>query len=171
MTLRLFYPILLFSLFSSAYAESPGWQLSLQAENMENGDAASVAIHTGEYLYGGMSLNYITSSHVIQSGNRQSIYPLFLFIGLRSPSPISPFIEAGADLPELIFDELFDDDEEDALDLTDYYLSGGLNITLSDSYSLSLYAKRYRFKYHETVLTNRQRVTADSYGAGLTLHF
>lgn len=167
---RLLYPLILLCLVNTSFAEESDWLLSMHAENMGNGHAASVAMQTGEYLYGGLSLNYIRSSEVIQSDNRKTIYPLFLFMGLQYPSKFSPFIEAGADLPEVIFDEIFDN-EQNALDLTDYYLSGGVNISLSDSYSLSLYTKRYEFKYHETALTTTNKVREDSYGLGLAMRF
>ena len=167
----LIYTILLFCCLHYAHASENDWQISIQAENLDIGEAASLRIHTGEYLYGGLSLNYIDADTVIQYNNRKTIYPLFLFMGLTYPAEISPFIEGGLDLPEAIFDEMFDNDEENSIDLTDYYVSGGLNFSLNERFSISVYAKKYVFKYQETTLTTTNKVRADSYGAGLTINF
>ena len=167
---RLLYIFMFLCCFSNTYASEDGWQLSLQGENLDHGEAASLRIHTGDYLYGGLSLNYIDSDTVIQQGNRNTIYPLFLFMGLKYPARITPFIEGALDLPEALIDEAVDD-EENAIDLTDYYLSAGLEIAITEKYSLTVYAKKYVFKYHETILTSTQKVRMDSVGAGITVRF
>lgn len=137
---------------------------------MDNGEVASLRIRGGDYFYGGLSLNYIDSDTVIQYGNRKMIYPVFLFMGLKFPSKITPFVEAAVDLPEAIFDEIFDG-EENSIDLTDYYLSGGLDLMLSDRFTISVYAKKYVFKYQDMTLFTTNKARTDSYGAGLTMHF
>ena len=167
---RLFSTLLFLCVCNIAHATDNGWQMSLHAENLDTGGTASIGIQTGDYLYGGLSLNYIHSSMVIQADNRKTIYPLFLYMGLKSPAKISPFIEAGVDLPETIVDEIFDDDENQ-IDLTDYYLAGGLNIAINRAYALSLYARKYVFKYHDTLLTETNKVRLDSVGAALIMRF
>ncbi|MDH5735288.1 MAG: hypothetical protein OEY87_04110 [Gammaproteobacteria bacterium] len=170
MKYHLFYSIMLLTCLNTTYATENNGQVSLQGETLEHGKAASLRIHTGDYLYGGLSLNYINSDTVIQDGNRKTIYPLFLFMGLKYPSKITPFIEAAVDLPEAIIDEIFDN-EENTIDLTDYYLSGGFDISLTDRFSISVYAKKYVFKYQETTWFTTSKVRTDSYGAGITLRF
>jgi len=168
------HPFLLISIllcfFSKAYATENHWQLSLLNENMENGDASSIRIQTGDFLYGGLSLNYIHSSTVIQADERKTIYPLMIFMGLQYPSRLTPFIEGALDLPEVIFDEVFDD-EENQIDLTDYYISSGLTLSINKSVSLSVFARKYVFKYQGATLNITNKVRTDSYGAGVTVRF
>lgn len=166
----LIHAVILLCLFNNAYAKENDWQLSLHVENMENGNASSFRINTGDFLYGGLSLNYIDSDTAIQDRNRKTIYPVFLFMGIKYPAKFTPFFEAAVDLPEVIFDELFDD-ENNSIDLTDYYLSGGVDITISDRLTVSLFSRKYVFKYHETTLDNTIKVRANSYGAGITMRF
>ena len=160
----------LLCLFNKAYATENDWQISLLNENMDMGDATSIRLHTGYFLYGGVSLNYIHSSTVIQDSDRRTIYPLMFFMGLKAPSKVTPFVEAGVDLPEVLFDEMFDN-EENSIDLTDYYLASGLEIALSKELSLSFFAKKYVFKYQGATLNITNKVRTDSYGIGLTMHF
>lgn len=155
--------------FQTAYAE-PSWQLALHADNMDEGEAVSLRLQTGDYLYGGLSINYIKSNRVIQVNDRKRIYPTFLFMGLKYPSKVTPFIEGAVDLPEAIFDELFDDDDN-AIDLTDYYLSSGVQFPLGERVSLLLYARKYVFKYQQNSINDTRKVRADSFGAGLSIRF
>ena len=167
---RLFYTMMLLCVFTIATAAENNWQLSVNGENMDTGEAASIAIQSRDYLYFGLSLNYINSSTAIQYNNRTTIYPLFIFMGLKAPTKIAPFIEGGLDLPEYIIDEALDD-EENKIDLTDYYLAGGLNIEFNKKFALSVYARKYVFKYQETGLTTTNKVRLDSVGAALIMRF
>jgi len=170
MTQRLIYFILLLSLLNTTHAAETVGQVSIHGENLDIGDAASVAIQSGNYLYGGLSLNHISSDVVIQIDNRKTINPLYFFIGLKYTSKVSPFIEAGIDLPEALIDEIFDN-EDNAIDLTDYYLSSGLNFSINKKFGISVYAKKYVFKYQAMSLFTTNKVRTDSYGASLVMRF
>lgn len=161
---------LLVFLTEHAIATENDWLISFHAESLDCGKAASLRMHTGEFLYGGMSLNYIDSCSVIQDRDRKTIYPFMLYMGLKYPAEFTPFIEAGVDFPELLFDEAFDD-EDNSIDLTDYYITGGMEFSISERYSIVLYARKYVFKYHQSRLDISEKFRADSYGAGLTMHF
>lgn len=155
---------------SNAYGMEPDTRISIQRENMENGFSSSLGINTGGIFYGGASLNYITSSTVIQYNNRKTIYPVYLVIGLRAPWKISPYGEVGLDLPEAIFDEIFNSGNY-GIDQTDYYFSGGVELLVTENFSFSLYAKQYQFIFRENNLAPISRASPGGYGAGIMFHF
>ncbi len=161
--------ILLYSI-TNAYASQDRLSTSFLVERLDDGNAASVRVQSGDLLYGGISINNIKSSSVIQTNDRKRIYPVFLFMGVQYPSRITPFAEAAVDLPEAIFDEIFDD-EENKIDLTDYYLSAGFNIGLTRTVTLTLFARKYVFKYQDPTISSTSKVREDSYGAGVMFHF
>ena len=170
---RLLYIAMILCLIGNAYgaesAESDK-RVSIRTESMENGSASTLGMYTDGIFYAGFSLNHIASSEVIQHSNRKTIYPIYLVIGFRAPWKISPYIEGGLDLPEAIIDEIFDD-EDNSIDQTDYFFSAGLEFSLTDMFSLSLYAKKYRFKFREDSLARTTKISPKSYGIGVTLHF
>jgi len=170
MKLGIFYIIMFFCLINSAYGAEPDTRISILKESMEKGSVSSLGISAGEIFYAGLSLNYIESSTVIQYSNRKTIYPLYIFMGFRAPWKLSPYIELGADLPEALIEDLFDN-KDDALNQIDYYYSAGLELFITDKFSLSLHAKKYNFIFQENYLapisTSRQR----SYGIGVIMHF
>jgi len=135
----------------SAVGADSGMRLSLHVETLENGDATSLGINFGEeILYGGLSLNYIPSSKVIQYSRRQTIYPLYLFFGLKALWKYAPYVEAGFDIGDALIDDLYDFGDEE-VDLVHYYSSGGILFPLNDKVSLSIFAKKYNFIYRETL--------------------
>lgn len=166
----LFYIVMILCLISNAYGMESNMRISIFCESMENGSASSLGIYSGGNFYGGLSLNYITSSNVIQHSNRKTIYPIYLIMGFRAPWIISPYIEAGLDLPEALFDELVGD-EDNSIDQTDYFYSGGLEFTVTDMLSFSLYAKKYKFKFRENPQAAISKSSPHSYGMGVTIRF
>lgn len=168
----LYITTLFFISISNAAASNTS--LSINYESLDEGYATSVGMfsNTDKIFYGGLSLNHINLSTVIQSNNRTTIYPLYFIIGVKAPWKISPYIEFGADLPETIFDEYIQKNEdEDPRNEIDYFFSGGVSLSFSDKFSLVLYAKRYNFIFRENYLAPLNTVSVTSYGAGLTFHF
>ena len=166
----LFYITMIFCLINNAYGMESSGRISILGESMENGSASSLGIYSEGIFYGGLNLNYITSSMAIQSGNRKTIYPVYLAMGFRAPWKLSPYIEAGADLPELLIDELFGD-EINSTNVIDYYYSAGLEYSATDRYSFSLYARKYNFRFQENLLAPISKPSPTSYGVGVTIRF
>lgn len=184
----LFYLIMIFFLSSSLHANEQNKAvdhnktfeqknyLSILKESLENGSATSLRADSGSIAYGGFSLNRIASSKIIQYGDRKTIYPIYVFFGIKAPWRLSPFIELGGDLGEMIIDSIFrDEDEENVINTIDYYYSAGLNFSITDKFLLSLYAKKYNFLYEEYVDSTsvyklfKSRPT--SYGVGIGMQF
>ncbi|MCK5639991.1 MAG: hypothetical protein KAJ19_04315, partial [Gammaproteobacteria bacterium] len=117
-----------------------------------------------------LSLNYIESSKVIQRSNRKIIRPIYLFVGLKAPRKLSPYIEAGIDLPEAFIDDLLNNAEESEAQ-ADYYFAGGLEFKATDKVSFSLYAKKYNFIFRENILAPTIKTRPHSYGAGVSIRF
>ena len=77
----LLYITVIFCLISNAYGAESNMRMSILGESIENGSASSLGIYLGDddfIFYGGLSLNYITSSKVIQRNSRKTIYPHLL---------------------------------------------------------------------------------------------
>lgn len=166
----LLYVTIFFCLINNAYGEESNTRISFLRETMENGSASTLGISSGGIFYAGFSLSYITSSTVIQHNNRTTIYPIYIFAGLRAPWKLSPYIELGGDLPEAIIDDLFQN-EENAANEIDYYYSGGLEYSVTDKLSFSLHAKKYNFIFRENFLAPLSKSRQNSYGMGVTIHF
>lgn len=172
----LFYITIFICLINNAYGTESNMHISIHGESMENGSASSIGLYSGGdgLFYGGLSLNYITSSTVIQYGNRKTIYPLYVFVGFKAPWKLSPFIEAGADLPEAIIEDLLDkldDNEDKSASEIDFYYSGGLEFSVTDRFSFSLYAKKYNFIFRENYLAPISKVRPNSYGMRVIIDF
>ena len=166
----LFYTIMIFCLINNAYGMESNERISISRENMEHGSAQSIGVYSEGIFYAGLSLNRIRSSTVIQHDNRKTIYPIYLALGFRAPWKLSPYIEAGFDLPEALFDEL-GDDEDNSLNQTDYFYSAGLEFSATEMFSVSLYAKQYVFKFRETLQAPISRSSPHSYGMGVIIRF
>lgn len=168
----LFYITLVFCLVNNAYAKESNMNILISGESLENGNAASLGMYVGDdYFYGGLSLNYITSSTVIQRNNRKTIYPIYLFMGIKAPWKVSPYIEAGIDLPEALIDDLLDNNEENGGAQADYYFSGGLLFSATKTLSISLYAKQYHFTFRENIYAPTTKTDQLGYGVGLSISF
>lgn len=161
---------LVFCLISHARSNEPTVLMSIYNESMDNGSASSLAFTAGDLVYGGISFNHISSTTVIQYGNRKTIVPIYIFMGFRAPWKLSPYIEAGLDLPEAIIDDTINN-EEDAINMTDYYYSGGLKFSIGSQFSVSLYAKKYNFIFRNNYLSPVIKTRPGSYGIGVTMHF
>ena len=158
-------------LMSNAYGNESDVRFSVSAESMENGTASSVGIYSGVGIfYGGVSLNYIESSKVIQWNNRKTILPIYFFVGLKARTKISPFIEAAIDLPEAFIDDLLNNEEESEAQ-ADYYFSGGLEFKATEKVSFSVYAKKYNFIFRENIISPTMKTRPRSYGAGVSIRF
>ena len=171
MKYKLFFIAMIFCSINNAYGvEDDGLgRVVLHSENLETGSAASIGIYGGDIIYGGFNFSYITSTTILQRNNRSTIYPVYFTLGLRGPWKISPYIEAGVDVADFIIDEIFDD-ENDSIDETDYYFSGGLEFSVTDRVYLSAFVKEYSFIYKDNFVPkvkNRQR----SYGGGIIILF
>ncbi len=169
----LFCITMVLCLINNAYGTELKPRILILGESMENGTASSIGIYAGAkdfIFYGGLSLNYITSSEVIQRNNRKTIYPIYFFAGLKGPWRLSPYIEAGVDLPEAIIDDLINHENE-MEDQEDYYYSGGLKYSATDKVSFLLYAKRYNFKFRENIFLPTFKVRPRSYGVGVLIQF
>lgn len=164
---------MVFLITGSAFADDgqSNTRFSISSETMEDGSATSVGITSGtDYFYGGLSLNYIESSEVIQHGNRKEIVPIYFFFGLRAPWKLSPYVEAGFDLPEAIIEDTLDHHNTEQ-DRVDYYYTGGLEYSANERYSVFLYAKRYNFIFRESSFSPLTKVRPSSYGIGLKVRF
>ncbi len=144
----------------NAYAADSHFRLTASCEAMRDGNAATIgALAWFDIGYVGLSLNRIDSSRPIQWGDRKTIYPIYLYLGVKAPWRIAPYAELGIDLAEAMIDDLLDETAE-GKSRTDTYLAGGLTFTYQDKLSLSLYAKQYNFIYQERsaspAITNRQ---------------
>ncbi len=172
----LFYITIFFCLINNAFAMESDERILIHRESMENGSASSIGMYSGNdgIIYAGLSLNYITSSTVIQYDNRKTIYPLYVFVGVKAPWKLSPYIEAGADLPEAIIEDLLDeldDNENKSVSEIDFYYSGGLEFSVTDRFSFSLYAKKYNFIFRENYLAPISRARPNSYGMRVIIGF
>ena len=162
-------------LIDSAYgSDDAAWCMTMQAESTEKGSASSLRVSTDLHALGyiGISLNRITSSTPIQIGNRTSIYPVYFFGGLNAPWQVSPFVELGTDLVDQLFDHLdgsADDTEKD--DEVDTYLAGGVRYAVSPRLGISLYAKRYFFKYRSVSTAPLSKSFQNGIGLGVSLRF
>jgi len=171
MKLRPLLITVILCLVNTAYGQETSYHISLFAESMDNGSAATAGISAGsDVFYGGLSWSYIESSKVIQRDNRKSIHPIFLFMGLRVPMKLSPYIEVGIDLPEALIDNLLDNEEQSAAQ-ADYYLSGGLRYKINKRVSFSLYAKKYHFIFRENIYAPTMKMRPRSYGFGMSILF
>lgn len=157
------------------YGEEAGQDISFLAESIENGEALSLSTGsssgTGKIVYGGVSLNYIHSSTAITYGDRKTIYPIYVFFGLKGPWKISPYIEGGIDLLDIVLDDLFSTEEKDSGVGIDYYYAGGLKLSVTNEFTVSVYAKEYVFKFEEELTRRQARLSPSSYGVGVSFHF
>ena len=171
MKLILFILFLSLSLFNNVYSAEADFRYFVSAESLENGKATIVGMRAGdEIFYGGLSLSHIKSTEVIQYDGRKSITPLYLFLGLKANMKISPFIETGMDLPEAIIDDLLNNEEKSEAQ-ADYYFSTGIYFEASKTTVVSLYAKKYNFKYRETILSPTIKNRPSAYGISLQIKF
>ncbi len=161
-------------LISSAYGQEYVGGVSIQRESIENGSATSVGVYGESFdmVYLGVSLTGITSSTPIQSGNRTSILPAYFFVGLKAPWKLAPYIEAGTDLVDQLFDELGGSESETKPgEDVDYYFAAGVKYSITDRFILSLYAKEYALKFREDKNAPRNRVSPGGYGIGVSMRF
>lgn len=173
------YKLLIFALYigliGPVYGEDSGQDISFLAENIENGEALSLSTGSssgaGNIVYAGVSLNYINSSTAITYGDRKTIYPVYVFFGLKGPWKISPYIEGGIDLLDIVLDDLFSSDEKDSGVGIDYYYALGLKFSVTNQFTVSVYAKEYVFKFEEELTRRQVRLSPGGYGVGVTFHF
>lgn len=139
---------------------------------MENGSVSTLGIYDDSdgNSYTGISLSHITSSTIIQDSNRRTIDPIYLVAGFKPRWKLAPYIEIGADLPEMIIDEIFNN-EDIAPSEIDFYYSCGLEYSATDRISFSLYAKKYKFIFRESSLAPITKIKPVSYGVGLIIRF
>ena len=163
--------IVLFCLSHHAYATEPNLRMTVQSETLENGEASSVAmVSDAGMVYGGLSLNYIHSSEIIGFNNRQTIYPVYVFFGLKAPLMVTPYVEAGFDLGDALIDDLYNNGEDEE-SLIDYYYAGGLSFSLDHRISLLIYAKKYNLKFREYFMAPTVKNRPETYGVGLSMQF
>jgi len=156
----------------SAHGVETSMRISALGESIQNGSVLSLGLHTGtDYFYMGLSLNRIHSSTVIQRYNRTTIYPIYLTAGIKAPWKLAPYFEAGVDLPEAIIDDLLDNENNGGGAQADYYYSGGLVYSTTDSLSFSLYAKRYNFIFREDIYAPTFKTRPHGYGIGVSIRY
>ena len=171
MKYKLLYITLVFCLANNAYGKDSGVHMLMLGESMEYGTASTIGIYAGDNVfYGGLSLSRIESSEVIQYDNRKTIHPVYFFMGVKAPWKISPYIEAGIDLPEAFIDDLLNNEEESESQ-ADYYFSSGLVMQATENVSISLFAKRYHFIFRENIYAPTIKVRPHSYGLGVSIRF
>ncbi len=163
--------LVFFCITCSAYAAKPHLRMTMQAEAMEHGEASSVAIISdADMVYGGLSLNYIHSSEIIGFDNRQTIYPVYVFFGLKMPLRFTPYAEVGFDLGDSFIDDLYNNGEDEE-SLIDYYYAGGFSLSIGPKLSLMFYAKKYNLKFREEFMAPTVKNRPESYGVGLSVRF
>ena len=113
----------------------------------------------------GISANTLKSNLDLESSGRNRIYPVYMFIGASLNYPISPFIELGADLGDLIADKAFEGDGTDV----DAYYSLGMTFTYKKKIDVSLYYKIYDLYFNELDDPTLQNVSLDV--AGISVSF
>jgi len=115
----------------------------------------------------GISISEITSDKSLERANRHNIYPVYAFASIFLDAPISPFLELGVDLGDLLIDKL---DEGHALD-TDIYYSAGLKIKFNKQFYLTVYAKTYELYFNEINDITIQNTTLDMKGISMGFYF
>ena len=118
-------------------------------------------------MYGGFSLNTLKANVPLKSNTRDEIYPAYGFIGSSLNFPVSPFIELGMDIGDLIDDKL---SEGDLLEV-DIYYSMGATITFEKAFDISLYHKTYNLYFSEIIESTRQDVKINITGISLSFCF
>jgi len=118
-----------------------------------------------EYLYWGLGFSGVQSDEALESNNRTKVFPVNLILGLRANYTISPYIEFGVDLGDLVVDAISGDSTE--IDVT-----GSLGITYKVK-NLNIYAyyKRYSVKFSESNSASKS-VSTNNFGLpGLGISF
>jgi len=163
--------VVFFCFAHSVYATEPNLRMTMLSESMEHGEASSVAIISdADVVYGGLSLNYIHSSEIIGFDNRQTIYPVYVFFGLKAPFRFTPYIESGFDLGDSLIDDLYNNGEDEE-SLIDYYYAGGFSLSIDSRTSLQFFAKKYNLKFREYFMAPTVKNRPESYGVGLSVRF
>ncbi len=171
MNFKLVLMAFIFCFINNAYANQPDIHITLLGESLEDGHSSTIRIHAGDdILYTGLSLSHIESSNVIQYDNRKTIHPIYFFVGLKAPTKLSPFLEAGIDLPEALIDDLLNNEEESESQ-ADYYFSTGLVLAATDKVSFSVFAKKYHFIFRENIYAPTTKTRPHSYGVGVSFRF
>jgi len=115
----------------------------------------------------GISLNKISSDQPLENSNRYTIYPVYIFSNIHMNTPITPFLELGIDMGDLLFDKV---DEGETFD-TDIYYSAGIKIYFSKQFYLTIYAKTYELYFNEINDITIQNTTIDMKGASMAFYF
>jgi hypothetical protein len=161
-------------LINSAYGDVSKGSMIARAESIKHGTAYTIGVSSDIKAIGyiGLSFNHITSSRPIQIDNRKDIYPLYLFAGLNAPWKISPYIEAGTDLIDEMFVRLDSSvDESKKRDEVDYYYAGGLRFLVTERIGVSLYTKKYAFKFRSDPAAPLIKSNQRGYGLEAWIYF
>ena len=115
----------------------------------------------------GISINKISSDQPLENSNRHTIYPVYIFSNIHMNTLITPFLEIGIDMGDLLFDKM---NEGDAFD-TDIYYSAGIKLQFSKQFYLTIYAKSYELYFNEINDITIQNTTIDTKGASMAFYF
>lgn len=169
--LFLFLNALLLSLpvFAGGGRESH-WGGGLMVEKSSEEDVLGLSLGSyGRGGYLGLSLNAVESTEKIlePSGNKE-INQLYFFAGTRAPFALSPFVEVGVDLGDLLFD--YNDPHSDRNMQTNFSYAGGIDL-VGKGFRFVVYKKRYGIYFTETNSTVMRKAFYAVTGIGYIRYF
>ncbi|MBD3610022.1 MAG: hypothetical protein HUJ30_05680 [Gammaproteobacteria bacterium] len=143
-------------------------------ETLEHGMASSIGFQSAEpgMVYAGLNLNYISTSTPIQFDGRTTIVPIYFFAGIKAPWTVAPYVEAGMDFFEMLFDGMSNSHEHaESPNEIDYYVAAGVKYSISSDMSVSFYAKRYEFRFRDGWFMPLNKASHSGYGVTLSVQF
>lgn len=72
---------------------------------------------------------------------------------------------------DIVLDDLFSANEKDSGVGIDYYFAGGLKLSVTNEFTVSVYAKEYMFKFEEEFTRRKVKLSPSGYGIGVSFHF
>jgi|GEM_PF-6162915 len=163
---------LLFILSHNLYAEqSQTIKLHNEIEDEIRGSGISINFKSWNrnslpIIYGGFSISTLKANVPLENDARDQIYPIYGFIGSSLNYPISPFIELGLDIGDIIEDK----SREGDIFEVDIYYSMGVTITFDKAFDISFYHKTYNLYFTEILDTTRQDVYINITGISLSFY-
>ena len=178
---RYFFLLLIFSLSGNAYADGTA-SLRLNADSADAHSAGGIAIINSIGMESvplalsfGISVNRVKSDVALANKGRKSINPVYLFGKLSINHTITPFVEFGFDLGDMILEDISDSlsndpDADSNDDSVDTYYSLGLTLTMGKKYAVSLYHKKYNINYYDINFPNLQEEDLEMNGISFSYY-